>query len=93
MNTETSLRELVNEVKYSLEDDQEKATSSSEQPTPITNLKKYLEHVLKENVNCSTQEQTANEDEDSALNKDSAHESDNNNLEKQSDWNVCINLL
>ena len=50
INTESSLRELVNDVKFSLDDEKEKGkTKDTEQP--IENLKKYIENVVKENVN------------------------------------------
>ena len=42
LNTETSLRELVNDLKYSGDEEIDK---------PIENLKHYLSHIIKENTN------------------------------------------
>ena len=42
LNTETSLRELVNDLKYS---------GDSEIDKPIENLKHYLSNIIKENTN------------------------------------------
>ena len=42
LNTETSLRELVNDLKYSGDEEIDK---------PIENLKHYLSNIIKENLN------------------------------------------
>ena len=52
VNTESNLRELVYEVKFSIEDEFEEAKIEK----PIGDLKKYIEHVIKENVNSTPDE-------------------------------------
>ena len=60
INTESSLRELVNDVKFSLDDDEKDHQNHIEKP--MKNLKKYLENVVENNSSTDTEGFVENSD-------------------------------
>ena len=65
LNTEASLRELVNDLKYSGDEEIDK---------PIENLKHYLSNIIKENTNNNTDHELNSETSETEDNKDSVFE-------------------